>query len=150
MALLARLNKAGTRVLCGARDCGAELAQVREMGDRTRLLVFGPGWAVRGENGVWALSRHARRRMEQAQRARSPGPLAARYAPSGQPRLRRPVGSTVEDWGRMTGWYVADLPVQAACPTCGSLQWLEAATLRVYSEDWKGEPEEYRPVWWKE
>ena len=113
--LATRLDKGGGRVICGMRDCGAELARIVEVlheDQPLRLAYFPLGWRPRASDGTWALTRHAAERMR---RGRPPA-----YA-------RRPAWP---DGRRILGVRLDAATAQAVCPACGSIQTLAAEALR--------------------
>ncbi len=106
--LYARLDKTGTRVLCGAGSCGGQEAlviQLRDLERRShRYVWFGPGWQRRPD-GVWERTRDRHR-----------GPPGYRSLDTGP-------------WP--TGLLPPSVPVVAVCPRCGFVQTLSAERLQV-------------------
>ena len=121
---LARLDKSGFRVLCFRPECGATLAEAIPTGDRSpdgrwlRELTFPPGWLPRPEDGVWALTKHAARRVRQGK------PPAFKRPPAG---IRDGGG---QDRGVRARRCATTLPVHAECPACGAVQLLSMLALR--------------------
>lgn len=105
MELMTRLDKTGTRFLCGMLDCGASLAWALEP-NATHLggLWFPPGWSWR-KDGLWVFSRRGDRRLRKGQ----------------PPQARRWFAN--QDVAGPIGW-LAELsrPVRARCYVCGMIQ----------------------------
>lgn len=139
ITLFARLNKAGTHVVCGILNCGARLCRVSEPwaekhvdtpdGHTTirlgpedgpkipgRHLVFDIGW-LPDDRGIWRVTEHAaeRTRLDKTPFYRKP---PVRYL-GGERRH-----------GPMTP---PQLPIVARCPSpeCGALQTLDAEHLGI-------------------
>lgn len=158
MTLLARLDKSGTRVLCGVVGaCRGELARVENVPRGTtcdakpvgvdfsappsrtphvRAVWFGPGWDMRAD-GTWALTERAKRELRrlQTQGAGATGRLLG----------VRKVPDERHDTGGVHGWLPWDLPADAVCPLCASRQTLDPAALRVTANDRGGRPEPKTP-----
>jgi len=122
MALKARLDKSGLRVLCGVRDCGTKLCWVLApiVGGR-RVLFFLPGW-TRRDDGVWAMTARAVRRVRQGRRPADRSWYSA-ITLSGSRDERAPRG--------IIPYCVADRPLEAVCPSCGFRQVLDPDPLNV-------------------
>lgn len=88
-----------------------------------RCIAFPAGWRQRNDDGVWTLSRHARRKMDRGHRAsfRRPDELAR---------------ALVERWHALIPRRQADVPVhglpaELICPRCRARQVLDAHALGV-------------------
>lgn len=120
--LKARLDRSGSRVMCGVVDCGQQLGKVierfpwRDNPYSPRGLCLGPGYRE-DEHGIWSLSSRANKRFRQGKLPReSRNPLA---------------GSHHEHDARLFGRRPFCLPADIRCPKCGFVQSLDPDALRV-------------------
>ncbi len=113
----ARLSKDGERVLCAR--CGRRFANAvqRHLG---RFLEFDPGW-VQGEDSIWRISRHARKRIESGR--------AAAYRRPRREVTRMLPGDGIAQIPRAPG--PQSYPAQAQCPHCKLIQTLDVGALGV-------------------
>lgn len=125
-SLEARLNSAGTNVVCGAKDCGSRMAAVSNPSDEeiaeaekngvwmTDCLQFLPGW-VPGSDGAWRFSEYARKRRQEGKSV----------------KLRRYPANQGLGFNSVMDRYYDDLPVLARCERCDLVNLLTSEKLGV-------------------
>ena len=115
----ARLDKSGTRILCGAANgrCSGHIADVF---GKFRFVHFVPGWR-RAPDGVWQLTNHARRRYQRGLplKNRRPYRKPLRPEPSRAPHDQAGGGAPA-------------LPAVAVCPRCGRRNYLDPERLGLF------------------
>lgn len=139
MTLCARLDKTGTWVICGLRDCGERIAKIALIPDyaEAKLLntpdgmvvtppkggrmrvVFGPEWA-RDHSGVWRQTKRAGKVARLKELGYDlPDGLTRRLHP--RPLDQHPVEAA----------HGVAANVEAACPSCGSRQLIDIESLQA-------------------
>lgn len=125
-SLEARLNSAGTNVVCGAKYCGSRMAAVSNPSDEeiaeaekngvwmTDCLQFLPGW-VPGSDGAWRFSEYARKRRQEGKSV----------------KLRRYPANQGLGFNSVMDRYYDDLPVLARCERCDLVNLLTSEKLGV-------------------
>jgi hypothetical protein len=120
--LRARLDRSGRRILCGYRECGAQLGLILEDSEGRRSAWLGDEWTPeigKPRGGTWRVTNRSRQQLSRRR----------------QPRQRRPPGGDREaddiGPGDIVGWELVVSPVAVECWMCGWLQTLEVAVLRL-------------------
>ena len=131
----ARLNKAGTRVVCRDLSCGFQFAQFsfppRRYPGRIPEVEFGPGWVL-GDDGIWRMSRRAYNRLRQGH------PPTFRRDPRLPSIRRHPCRSQGPDepfpghrlrYRPRNYSKTATPPVRVVCPKCGGEQTIDSEVM---------------------
>jgi hypothetical protein len=145
--ILAR--RVGEKVLCGMPNkhgiptCGGELARVQGWQGKPLLLVIPDGWKQKAR-GHWALTSHSVSLRGVAASKVSRGKLAPDQAVArARPRNRRPIDRADERDAYLAGYGLGSVSavfeaisipsagILSDCPTCGHVNTLRAAPLRL-------------------